>query len=185
MAKIYRLNQANTVNKILVNDFRYTEQERIIRRSVPINPIKDVIEYYKSEDDVITEWAGAARESLEGSGSDGLINCWDGHYEQFGVVIMSLANIASTGKGWNGRWIEAMEAYVKPSHAQEVLCWGPYTSSASRAWYRAWFNLIGHPQFRGLEIMDVDALRYRSYECALIVAYWDLEDKIRTERSLV
>ena len=129
-------------------NFRYGD-DGIDYSSRLVEPSKSGVSYLKTEHDVIMAWADFAKDALEGvspdADSSGL-KCWSGHYEQFGMVILTLANMTRYRKNGRGEWNPLYESTLWPGLYDNVYE-GP-TGTECRNYYRCWFSIIGHPDYQ-------------------------------------
>lgn len=63
--------------------------------------------------------------------------------------------------------------------------WHPANSS-EHDWYRAWYSMIGHPDFLGVEASGtIDFIEYMKKKLLLSVSFYDLSELLRSEERLL
>lgn len=146
MTKTYRLRNIYKNNPTL--DFRLG-MDGINYHNRRVEPSDNGLRYLETEHDVIMAWADFARDALEGvspdADSSGL-RCWNGHYEQFGMVMLTLANMTRYRKNGRGEWNPLYESTLWPGLYDNVYE-GP-NGTECRNYYRCWFSIMGHPDYQ-------------------------------------
>ena len=170
----YRLNGKGKYSAL---NYRYTEKESLFHRLRDIpNDFKGVV--VKTEHQVISVWSSFAKEALIGEFSESKIKCWQGHYEQFGRVMLQLANISYYKKDARGEWVKTYHSLLPEPEDVEYIFRGP-SGTEDRRYYRCWFSLIGHPDFMHEKVTGMEAFTYSYIELILNMAFQDFSVKLR------
>ncbi len=152
----------------LAINYRYVD-DKIIHFSKLVEQPTDGRTYLKTEHNVITAWAEFAKQALEGEYSESELKCWDGHYEQFGMVILTYANMCRYRKDYAGKWNDFFESAL-PKDCYGHLFEGP-SGTEDRIYYRVWFALLGHPDFLTQSLIGMETLTYKTNELSLCIAF--------------
>lgn len=163
----------------LAINYRYVD-DKIIHISKLLEQPKDGHTFLKTEHDVIIEWANFAKQALEGEYPESKIKCWEGHYEQFGMVMLTYANMSRYRKDYAGKWNEFYESAF-PIDCYDHLYKGP-SGTEDRIYYRVWFALLGHPDFLTQSLIGMETLTYKANELSLCIAFKDFNRSL-AERS--
>ena len=133
--------------------------------------------YLTTTHEVITAWAYFAKQALEGEYAESNLKCWEGHYEQFGIVMLHHANMSRYRKDHKENWNEFFESAI-PIDCYDHLYQGP-SGTEDRRYYRVWFSLIGHPDFLSQSIIGPENLAYKCTELELCIAFDDFNRSLR------
>jgi hypothetical protein len=166
MSEKYQLTDSHN----LAINYRYLD-DKIIYFSKLIEQPTDGSKYLKTEHEMITEWANFAQQALEGEYAESKIKCWEGHYEQFGIVMLTLANMCRYREDYAGKWNEFFESAL-PTDCYNHLFEGP-NGTEDRIHYRVWFALLGHPDFLKQSLIGMETLNYKANELSLCIAFED------------
>jgi len=142
-------------------------------RSRPVEPSDSGRDFLATEYDVIMAWADLARNALVGEYRENDLKCWEGHYEQFGMVMLNLARMSRSRKGHDGLWKEWYDIFIGKS-LYNIIYEGP-GSTEDRIFYRCWYCLIGHPDYLHPTISCLEFYTYKATEMTLHIAYEDLK----------
>lgn len=175
MTREYQLTDRHN----LAINYRYVD-DKIVYFSKLVEQPTDGGSYLKTEHNIIIEWADFARQALEGEDPESKIKCWEGHYEQFGMVMLNYANMCRYRKDHAGKWNEFFDSAL-PTDSYDHLFEGP-NGSEDRIYYRVWFALLGHPDFLKQSLIGMEALTYKINELALCIAFEDF-NKILLKRT--
>jgi hypothetical protein len=170
MSNQYRLRDDFGKSPFL--NFRYEEKEVTFRSLKGIEAVDDS-RYLSTEHEVITDWATVCKDALSGEYKESETPCWEGHYEQFGLVMLNLANMCRYRKGHDGKWIPFFDS-ILPSDYLHGIIYSGYCGTEDRIFYRAWFTLLGHPDFLSSSLRGTEALYYKSTELKLLISFTDL-----------
>lgn len=176
MNKEYRFDDVSKSEPML--DFRL-DMADIDYRSRLIEPCNSGRDFLTTEYDVIMAWADLARNAHIGKYRESDLKCWEGHYEQFGLVMLNLANMSRYRKGYDGLWEEWYDIFLS-----EALYSGLYRGpigKADRIFFYCWFRLLGHPDYQCPTIDDVDFYFFSGTEICLRIAYQDLNCSLFTK----
>lgn len=178
MINQYRLQDPNNSNRVV--QYQYGD-DGIDYRSRLIEQSDDGSKFLRTEYDVIKSWADFARDALEGDYPDfqssGLA-CWAGHYDQFGMVMMNLANMSRYRTDCHGDWNQFLENSISKYCFQYILQGAD--GSEDRMYYRSWFTMIGHPDFLKPIVLDIEIIQYKSIELALCLSVTCLKSHLRS-----
>jgi hypothetical protein len=164
MTKIYKLE--DRYNKPALR-YRYGDDGIDYSKRL-VEPSDDGCHFLRTEQDVIHAWADYAKQSLVGEYRESDQRCWVGHYEQFGMVMLTLGRISRYRKDYRGLVNPYLEAKI-PRHTYPDIFIGPW-SSECRIYYRSWFSLVGHPDFLGSDVLSPESIKYKETEFLLSIA---------------
>ena len=101
---------------------------------------------------------------------------WDGHIEQFGLVMTHLSDILKTRHDHTGRFVKEWDR-IFPEHGEYSWCDEPANCPIDDLLASAWFRLIGHPEFTGPNLFSTSYASGSYYEFLVAVAADDLNNK--------
>jgi hypothetical protein len=135
--KTYRVPEPHQSEPIYL--YRYKDEVR------SFHALRALPDDYKSrdfetEEHLILAWADFSKSAFGGEYSESAIPCWDGHYEQFGRVMLEVARLSDRRSSLCGFAPAVIDAIFPPRNC----VWQPQEHNL----YRAWFSLIGHPDFQ-------------------------------------
>ncbi len=139
----------------------------------------------KTEHDFIDLWARFADFPFEADPSEPAIKCWIGHKEQFGRLMLQLFRLLHTKKTWDGAEFTLRYALTP---FREILVEDLIHPeiSADHDWYRAWFSIIGHPDFQRLETRNIASkVNYMKKKLLLAVAIQDLTRQLESDLASI
>lgn len=146
MSKEYRYQDADIPYSPI--NLRYGD-DGVDYRSRPVEPSSNGLVYLATEHDVITAWADLAQNAVENLRPDagaGVMKCWVGHNEQFGLVMLTLANMARYGKSaFKNEWSPFYESVLSRNNYETIFS-GP-TKKDDFYYCRIWYALMAHPDF--------------------------------------
>ena len=158
-------------------NFRYEGKEVTFHSLKGIEAEKDEGRYLSTEHQVITDWATVCREALSGDYKESETSCWEGHYEQFGLVMLNLAKMCRYRKTHDDRWNPFFDSTL-PSNYLHPIIYNGYSGTEDRIFYRAWFSLLGHPDFLTSSLIGMEALNYKTTELQLLISFTDLNYRL-------
>jgi len=159
----------------LAINYRYAD-DKLIYFSKIIEQPSNSKKYIKTEHNLITEWADFAKQSLEGQYPESNIKCFEGHYEQFGMVMLTYANMCRYRKDYAGKWNKFYDS-ILPDDCYDHLFEGP-NGTEDRIYYRVWFALLGHPDFLNQSLIGMENLSYKINEISLCIAFEDFNKSL-------
>jgi hypothetical protein len=163
-------------------NFRYEGKEVTFRSLKGIDAENDS-RYLSTEHDVITDWSTVCREALsDDEYKESETPCWEGHYEQFGLVMLNLANMCRFRKTYDNRWSPYFDRVLPSSDLHEIIYSG-YGGTEDRIFYRAWFTLLGHPDFLKSSLLGFEALNYKNTELQLLISFTDLNHALLAKKN--
>jgi len=176
--EFYRIATKNTSFDMM--HYRYNEKERLfhILKSVP----SQSADSKRTEDSVIQDWTEFAADALKGKFKEHSMECWVGHYEQFGRVMLHLANMSLAKQCALGFSQSFIENILLDDESISAIYDGP-SGTEERCYYRCWFSLIGHPGFLRESVTGMEAIKYSYTKFVLNIALQDLDLKRR--RNLI
>ena len=157
-------------------NYRYEGKEVTFHSLKGIEP-EDKNNYLSTEHDVISDWITTSRESLLGEFKESETPCWEGHYEQFGLVMLNLANMCRYRKTYDNKWNSYFDSVLPSQHLHEFIYSG-YGGTEDRVFYRAWFSLLGHPDFLGTSFIGMESINYKTTELQLLLSFTDLNHSL-------
>lgn len=175
MSEEYQLTDSHN----LAINYRYVD-DKIIHFSKLVEQPSNGSTYLKTEHNVITAWADFAKQALEGEYAESQQKCWEGHYEQFGMVMLNYANMCRYRKDYSGKWNEFFDSAM-PNDCYEYIYQGP-SGTEDRTYYRVWFSLLGHPDFLTQSLIGMEVMTYKCHELSLTIAFEDFNRNL-IERS--
>jgi hypothetical protein len=123
-----------------------------------------------TEFDLAFNWSNFAKQSIgkvEYSESD--IPCWNGHYEQFGRIMLEIMRLSRDKK-----MLDKSKAFFEMiPNIEDLTFIGEPSGTEDRTFYRLWFSFIGHPAFTHPRIQNLEAETY---------AYWGYLMEFATAR---
>lgn len=125
--------------------------------------------------DVILAWAEFAKEALEGEYAEAKVPCWSGHYEQFGRLMYHLIDVTVRKDFYleRKRFNETQLNFFPELKTAKFLVEGA-TSSEDRMLYRCWFDIIGHNEFRSIDVNAIEAQSFVYWKYVLSSLVIDL-----------
>jgi hypothetical protein len=180
MEKLYRLR--DDAGSMPFLDYRYKDKEITFRLLKGIENEKK-FHYLSTEHDVIVDWSSVCKEALSGEDKESTTPCWDGHYEQFGLVMLNLANMTRYKKTYDGKWNDYFEHIMPHDDLNEYIYKG-YSGTGDRVYYRAWFALLGHPDFLKSSFIGYEALNYKTTELQLLISFTDINSNLINKKSI-
>lgn len=139
--------------------------------------------FLATEHEVIMDWATVSNEALtskEFKESD--TPCWEGHYEQFGRVMLNLANMCRDRKTLDGKWNPYFDSVLPKSNLHKFILSG-YGGTEDRVFYRAWFSLLGHPDFLSQSLIEMESTNFKTTELQLLLSFNDLNRHLFTKNK--
>lgn len=143
--EIYRIS--NKMGAIPFLYYQLTENDEAQYALTELNNPKGTI----TQLEAINNWRKFIKRNMSGEFRDSDIPCWDGHYDQFGIVMLYLMEKATEYKNntLNDDRFRDVEY-----HLATLFDPSPPGDSADRIYYRAWLSFIGHPHFAHLHLMN-------------------------------
>lgn len=141
-----------------------------------VEPLPDGSDFLRTEQDIIEAWANLARDALVGEFRESDQRCWVGHYEQFGMVMLNLANMSRYRKNYLGQWERWFDGVMDDESYsfkfQEPCC------TEDRIFYRCWFRLLGHPAYLQDTLTQSEVYTYKLSELCLYIAFDDFNQRL-------
>ena len=173
MSNFYQLKADIHLSPFL--SYRYEGKDVTFHSLKGVQP-EDGNRYLGTEHEVISDWTNVSKEALSGEYKESEIPCWEGHYEQFGMVMLNLANMSRYRKEFSGEWNPYYESALT-TDLHEVIYTG-YAGTMDRVFYRAWFSLLGHPDFTKSSLTRIESLNYKNTELELLISFNDLNNRL-------
>lgn len=111
---------------------------------------------------VIKAWSEFAQEAWSGQNLEATEPCWPHHHDQFGRVMLYLAEMCLSRKDFAGKTSRFLDQYLPDSSFAQRIFSGP-TGTDDRIFYRAWYRLIGHPDFLTDHVCLPDSTEYNYF----------------------
>lgn len=163
--------------------YRYDEDNRKFHSELVL-PSSFQSPDLKTEDDFIQIWMNFSYYPFDSSPAFSNIRPWKGHCEQFARVMLQFMRWCDRRQTWDGAQIKSLEMIMPDREVITGNFWHPANSS-EHDWYRAWYSLIGHPDFLGVEASgDMKFIEYMKKKFLLSVAIYDLSELLRSEQRL-
>ncbi|NBS34272.1 MAG: hypothetical protein EBS82_00280 [Methylocystaceae bacterium] len=179
MANKYKSSKNAQDREILLR-YRYDKPAKTRHAAQSLPGIYQTQEL-KTEHDFINLWTRFADFPFEAEPSEQAINCWIGHKEQFGRLMLQLFRLLHTKKTWDGAEL-ALRYALTPFREILVEDLIHPEISADHDWYRAWFSIIGHPDFQRLETRNIASkVNYMKKKLLLAVAIQDLTRQLESD----
>ncbi len=105
----------------------------------------------KNEFGLAKAWADFAEEALVGEFAESKLQCWRGHYEQFGRVMLELMRMSRDKANEKVKAIAEMTPDL-----DNFKFIGQPGDTEDRTFYRIWFSLIGHPDYQHPPIANIE-----------------------------
>jgi hypothetical protein len=160
----YQVPEAFRSDRLL--GWRFSENDRLFHslRALPDDFQRDG---FHTQSDLIAAWIELAQSAFAGEMRESAIPCWDGHYEQFGMLMLQIA-LSSDKRGQDGIGDAELIDVIMPERDFGEAGFWMTSGSADRTWYRAWFAMIGHPDFGYIEAqMGQESMTYQFRKFAL------------------
>ena len=128
-----------------------------------------------SANDIILDWTKFAKNALEGEYAEANEQCWSGHYEQFGRLMYHLIDVIVRKDDYikSKRFNKTQLDFLPQLSTAQFLVEGA-TSSEDRTFYRCWFDIIGHKEFKFIEVNAIEAQSYIYWKYVLSTLVVDL-----------
>lgn len=137
-----------------------------------------------SANDIILDWTKFAKEALEGEYADAKEACWSGHYEQFGRLMYHLIDVIVRKDEYiKSKRFNKMQLDFLPQLSTAQFLVEGATSSEDRTFYRCWFDIIGHKEFKFIEVNAIEAQSYVYWKYVLSTLVIDLGNATRRRES--
>lgn len=130
----------------------------------------------ETEHDVIKSWSDFAKNAFSPEFENSDLKCWEGHDEQFGMVMLNLAKMDRFGQD-SGRYFDMeFDRYLERGDYLSIYV-GPQDRSGY-SYYRSWLGLIGHPDFQHAFSFEEDYFSWRN-AIALRTSYLDVKSRLK------
>jgi len=125
----------------------------------------------KNEFDLAKAWADFAKMSVEDSDfPETSMPIWNGHYEQFGRVMLELVRISRDREKHKGKGF-----YSTIPLLEDISFMGEPSGTEDRTFYRIWLNFIGHPEHQHPHINNIEAATYAWWGLLMTWAFSQVE----------
>jgi len=157
-----------------------TDDENMIRALKPI-PEEFMRNEFKSEADVIQDWADFSRTAFLNTGtSESSIPLWDFHHIQFGRIMLQLANMLYYKKDYRGQLSPYHQISNEHFDMNGSLIFEGAISSEDRKFYRIWYTLLGHPDYHNyLNLSNYNETHIFNWTYLVVEAFKDFECSLR------
>lgn len=142
----------NPSNRFL--SYTYEPEEAAYMSEQPLPKLSSI---HSNPHDLIIAWSDLARGAFHSAPVESSIECWSGHYQQFGRLMFHLLDVIVRRKEYisSQRFDEAQLDFFQAGYDLYFIASGP-SGTEDREFYRCWLSLIGHPDFifnqcRGVE----------------------------------
>jgi hypothetical protein len=179
MSNIYQLKADIQTTPLL--SYRYEGKDITFHSLKGVQP-EENNNYLATEHEVINDWKKVCEEALSAEYKESEIPCWEGHYEQFGLVMLNLANMSRYRKDFAGKWNPYYDSALTDD-LHELIYTG-YSGTMDRIFYRAWFALLGHPDFNKFSLTRTESLNYKNTELELLISFNDLNSRLLSNRKI-
>jgi hypothetical protein len=164
--------------------YRYSEEHRNFHSNIFL-PSSFQSPDLKTEDDFMQIWMNFSYFPFDNYPAFSIIRPWRGHCEQFARVMLQFMRWCDKRQTWDGTQIKSFDMIMPDREVITGSFWHPANSS-EHDWYRAWYSLIGHPDFIGVEVSgNIDFIEYMKKKFLLSVAFYDLSELLRSEERLI
>ena len=137
-----------------------------------------------SANDVIVCWTNFAREALSGEYAESELQCWDGHYQQFGRLMYHMLDVIMRKDEYeqSKRFNQTQLDFFPNKSIAELVAEGP-TGTEERVFYRCWFDVIGHKDFQHADIDGIEAQSYVYWKYIVSALALDLGRAMRKKEN--
>jgi hypothetical protein len=114
----------------------------------------------KTEFDLAKSWCDFAKQALVGEYAEANMTCWEGHYQQFGRVMLELMRMSR-----DKAQAQRIAAFEMIPDLENFTFIAEPSGTEDRTFYRLWFAFIGHPEFQHPRIanIEMDTFNYWGY----------------------
>jgi hypothetical protein len=126
-----------------------------------------------SANKIVASWSDFAKDALIGEHRESSLVCWDGHYEQFGRLMYEFYTISANRSVRLANYHIVMQNTFPHVKSLGFIPAGP-CSSVDATLYRAWFSMLGHPDFSEPLINSPEPHVYTYWKHWLKNVYFDL-----------
>jgi hypothetical protein len=182
MADIYKVPKLLRENEVLFC-YRYNEENIDLHRSINM-PISFQSPDLRSEDDFMKLWIDFSLFPFNSSSTESNIRPWKGHCEQFARVMLQFMRMCNKRLTWDGRDVPNLHSIMPAREVISGSFWHPARNS-EHDWYRAWYSLIGHPDYLRVDARgSFEAFEYQKKKFLLAAVIYDLSDFLKSEQLL-
>jgi len=180
MNKIYRLKDDLGMFPYL--NYRYEKKDMVIHKKNGIKSDGVGFKSLSTEHEIIMNWAKVCKEALTAYFKESDMVCWDGHYEQFGMVMLNLAKLCRNRLTLDNKWYPDLDGIFPEKNLHDIILSG-YGGTEDRIFYRAWLSLLGHPSFVGQSLIGMENTQYKMAEYRLLFSFNDLNRQLLANRE--
>ena len=167
--KYYRLKQDEWKTSPIV-DYTFDKDKEAIFMKLTDLPMQIQTPTSKTEFDLAKNWCDFAKQSIgKVEYAESEMPCWDGHYQQFGRVMLELMRLSRD----KSKLDKSRVFYEMVPNIEDFTFIGEPSGTEDRTFYRLWFSYIGHPSFTYPRIQNIEAETY---------AYWGYLIEIATAK---
>ena len=182
MADIYSVPKLLRENEVLFC-YRYNEENIDLHRNIAM-PISFQSPDLRSEDDFMKLWIDFSYFPFDICSTEFKIRPWKGHCEQFARVMLQFMRMCNKRLAWDGRDVPTLHSIMPAREVISGSFWHP-ASNSEHDWYRAWYSLIGHPNYLRVDASgSFEAFEYQKKKFLLSAAIYDLSDFLQNEERL-
>lgn len=183
MTEQYKVSKHIRENEVIFC-YRYSDEHRNFHSNILL-PTSFQSPDLKTEDDFIQLWMNFSYFPFENNPAFSKIHPWKGHCEQFARVMLQFMRWCDKRQTWDGTQIKSFDMIMPDREVITGNFWHPANSS-EHDWYRAWYSMIGHPDFLGVEASGtIDFIEYMKKKLLLSVSFYDLSELLRSEERLL
>ncbi len=157
----YRLRLEKTAKPLMIVDYSFESDAAL--ESIKATSLPSTIQNakIKTEFDLAQAWSSFARKSLgQRKLAESEIECWDGHYDQLGRVMLELMRMSRDKPEMLGK----EEVYEMIPDLEEIIFIAKPGRIEDKMFCRIWFSLIRHPAFLELEIHEKEVVAFQYWQ---------------------
>ncbi len=160
-AQNYRLKLEKTAKPLLIVDYSFGGDTVLERMKVAPLPSAIQNAKVKTEFDLAQAWSNFARKSLgQRKLAESEIECWDGHYDQLGRVMLELMRMSRD----KPEMLTKAGVYEMIPDLEEITFIAKPGRIEDKMFVRIWFSLIRHPAFLELEIHEKEVVAFQYWQ---------------------
>ena len=157
----YRLRLEKTAKPLLIVDYSFASDTALEPMKAASLPSLIQNPKIKTEFDLAQAWSSFARNSLgQRKLAESEIECWSGHYDQLGRVMLELMRMSRD----QPEMLSKEEVYEMIPDLEEITFISKPGRIEDKIFCRIWFSLIRHPAFLELEIHEKEVVAFQYWQ---------------------